>query len=273
MTLKLKDFKSKNFLITGASSGLGRALAYKIAEEGGNILIGSRKREILENIKEEILSKFNVKVINAFLDVTDERSIKNFIFVALESFDSIDCLINNAGMGLYSKIEDVTSEDFQKLFDLNVRGVFLLTREVVPYMKEQRKGIIVNVSSLAGYVGTPFMSIYAATKFALRGFTDSLRRELKPFGIKVIGVYPGPFESNFFKNAINKIGAKSVTKNKLMWSDSEKVAEKIIKGIKKGKKNIYIKTLWKLIAKIEENIPFLFDLFLSSNNYYKNFEF
>ncbi len=269
----MKDFKNKNFLITGASSGLGRALAYKIAEEGGNILIGSRKREILENIKEEILSKFKVKVITTFLDVTDERSVKNFIFVALETFDSLDCLINNAGMGLYSKIEDVKSEDFQKLFDLNIKGVFLPTREVVSYMKEQGRGIIVNVSSLAGYVGTPFMSIYSATKFAVRGFTDSLRRELKPFRIKVIGVYPGPFESDFFKNAINKIGATSVSKNRLMWSDSEKVAREIIKGIKRGRKNIYIKPLWKLIAKMEGNIPFLFDLFLSSNNYYKNFEF
>ncbi|MEO0295482.1 MAG: SDR family oxidoreductase [candidate division WOR-3 bacterium] len=268
----MKDFKNKNFLITGASSGLGKALAYKIAKEGGNILIGSRKREILENIKDEILSKFNVKVITTFLDVTDKNSVKNFIFVALESFDSIDCLINNAGMGLYSKIEDVTDEDFQKLFDLNVKGVFLLTREVIPYMKKQGKGIIVNVSSLAGYVGTPYMSVYAATKFAVRGFTDSLRRELKPFRIKVIGVYPGPFESDFFKNAINKIGAQNVSKNKLMWSNSEKVAEKIIEGIKKGKKNIYIKPLWKVIAKMHDNIPFLFDLFLSSNKYYKNFE-
>ncbi len=268
----MKDFKNKTFLITGASSGLGKALSFRIAEEGGNLLLGARRREILDEIKSDIEKKYDVKVIIAFLDVTDEKSVKNFIGIALESFDSIDCVINNAGIGLYSKIEDVEINEFQKLFDTNVKGVFLVTREIIPYLKNQGKGTIVNISSLAGYVGTPLMSIYASTKFAVRGFTDALRRELKPYRIKVIGVYPGPFESDFFKHAIKKIKGSVVKRNRLMWATSEKVADEVIKGIKKGKKNVFIKMTWKMVAKLHDNLTFLYDLVLSSEKYYESFE-
>ena len=211
-------------------------------------------------------------LITSFIDVTDEKSVKNFIGVALESFDSIDCVINNAGIGLYSKFEDVDLSNFEKLFDINVKGVFLVTREVIPYMKTQGRGVIVNISSLAGYVSTPLMTIYASTKFAVRGLTDGLRRELKNTKIKIIGVYPGPFESEFFKNAIKKVKKLNLQEGRKLFSSSDFVAEKIIKGIKKGKKNIFIRLDWKLIAKFHEILTPLYDLVLSSNKYYENFD-
>ncbi|MEN3044122.1 MAG: SDR family NAD(P)-dependent oxidoreductase [Candidatus Hydrothermales bacterium] len=268
----MKDLNNKNFLITGASSGLGKELAFKIASEGGNLLIGSRREEILNKIKNEIVRDFKVKVICSFLDVTDENSVKEFAKIAVKEFESIDCLINNAGMGLYARTQDVEKDDFYKLFDVNVKGIFLMTKEILPLMIKNGKGVIVNVSSLAGYVGSPLMSVYSATKFAIRGFTDSLRRELRTYKINVIGVYPGPFESDFFKNAIKKIEKINIRKNKLMWSDSKEVAQKIIEGIKKGKKNIYVKKLWKIIIKLHDIYPTLFDLPLSSSKYYSTFE-
>ncbi|MEN3045932.1 MAG: SDR family NAD(P)-dependent oxidoreductase [Candidatus Hydrothermales bacterium] len=267
----MKSFKNKNFIITGASSGLGKELVHKIASEGGNLLIGSRRKEIIDQIKDEIIKNFKVKVISSFLDVTDEKSVKEFAKIAAYEFESVDCLINNAGVGLYAKVEDVEESDFSKLFDVNVKGIFLVTKEFLPYMKKNGKGVIVNISSLAGYVGLPLMSVYAATKFAVRGFTDALRRELRAYKIKVIGVYPGPFESDFFKNAIKKFENINIRKNKLMWADSGEVAQKIIEGIKKGKKNIYVKRLWKTIAKLHDFYPTFFDLPLSSSRYYRTF--
>ncbi len=268
----MRDFKNKAFLITGASSGLGKALSFKIAEEGGNLLLGARRKEILEEIKSEIEKKYKVKVIWDFLDVKDEKSVKNFVRIATQSFDSIDCVINNAGIGLYSKFEDTELSDFERIFDINVKGVFLLTKEVVPYMRKQGGGIIVNISSLAGYISTPLMSVYAATKFALRGLTDGLRRELKGSKIKVIGVYPGPFESEFFKNAIKKVESLNFKRGKVFFSSLDFVAEKIIKGIKKGKDNIFIRWDLKLLAKLHEIITPLYDFLLSSDKYYENFE-
>ncbi len=266
----MKNFKGKVFLITGASSGLGKALSYKIAENGGYLLLGSRRKEILNEIKKDIEKKFSIKVLTTYLDVSDERSVKNFIGTALENFDSIDCLINNAGIGLYGRVENVSLSDYEKLFNINVKGIFLMTKEAIPYMKNQGRGIIVNISSLAGYVSTPIITLYASSKFAVRGLTDGLRRELKSYGIKVIGVYPGPFESNFFDNAVKTEEGIRIKRRKFFFSTSEKVADKIIKGIKKGKKNIFIKPDWKIIAKLHDNLTFLFDLILSSEKYSKN---
>ncbi len=164
----------ETFLITGASSGIGKTLVYKVAKKNVNLCIGARRFDRLLQIKEEIEQKYKVKVVPVKLDVQNKESIKYFVGTALENFNSIDVLINNAGVGLESSIEKVDEEDYNYVMDTNVKGVYLLIKEVVPIMKQQYSGTIVNISSLGGYVGMPLFSIYSASKFAVRGLTESL---------------------------------------------------------------------------------------------------
>jgi NAD(P)-dependent dehydrogenase (short-subunit alcohol dehydrogenase family) len=135
------------------------------------------------------------------LDVNDDRSVKDAIdkIVAAEN-KGIDVLVNNAGYGLFSPIEDVTLDQVKEQFETNLFGVVRVTKEVLPIMRKQRKGTIVNVSSGAGRVGIPLFSAYVATKFALEGLSESMRYELKQFGINIVIIEPGVIKTKAFEN-------------------------------------------------------------------------
>lgn len=259
--------EGKTFLITGASSGIGKALVYKSAERNANLCIGARRFDRLLQIKEEIEQKYKVKVVPVKLDVRNKESIKYFVGTALENFDSIDVLINNAGVGLEGSIEKVEEEYYDYVMDTNVKGVYLLTKEVVPVMKNQYGGTIVNISSLGGYVGMPLYSIYSTSKFAVRGLTESLRMELRPYKIRVIGVYPGPIPTEFQKMTKRLDEHKEKKQLNFFWDNIENSVCKIIKGIERGKRDIFIRPLWWFTAALVSRYPSLFDLIY--NKFYR----
>lgn len=251
--------EGKNVLITGASSGIGKALAFELAKMRANLCIGARRFEKLLEIKEKIEGKYKVKVIPVKLDVRNGESVKYFIGTALENFDSLDILINNAGVGLSAPIEKVEEEDYNYVMETNVKSVYLTTKEIIPIMKQQYSGVIVNISSLGGYVGMPFYSIYATSKFAVRGLTESIRMELKPYKIKVIGVYPGPIPTEFQEKIKRiEVGTEREKVN-FYWGKVEDAAIKIIQGIKKGKRDIFIRPLWWMTAAFVSRYPSLVD--------------
>jgi NAD(P)-dependent dehydrogenase (short-subunit alcohol dehydrogenase family) len=178
-------------LITGASSGIGQAAAKLFAERGWRVAASMRN----PSDGAALAGHQQVKVLP--LDVTDPVSVEAAVAATLKQFGRIDVLVNNAGYGLFGPFETATNEQIRRQFATNVDGVFALTRAVLPAMRRQGSGTIINVASLAGLITAPFFSLYSATKFAVVGFTESLSFELAPLGIRAKFVAPGGVATNF----------------------------------------------------------------------------
>ena len=194
MPNKLTD---KVVLITGASSGFGADAARQFAREGCIVVLASRRMERLTALTEQI----RVEGGQAFavgLDVSEQSQIDETIQIVLDKFGRIDILFNNAGYGRLDWLETLApAADIDTQIDVNLRGLIQVTRAVLPSMLARRAGAIINMSSVAGLIAAPMYSVYAASKYGVRGFTDALRREVSLFGIQVSGIYPGPAVTEF----------------------------------------------------------------------------
>ena len=182
---------SPTVLITGASTGIGRATAERFQREGWNV--GATMRS--PNDGQELSRLSNVHVTR--LDVTDPESITTAVAEVTERFGSIDALINNAGFGAYGPLEITSSETIRRQFDTNVIGLLEVTQAVIPVMRNQGDGVIVNISSVGGRMAFPFGSLYHGSKFAVEGISEALVYELMPFGIRVKVVEPGAVATDF----------------------------------------------------------------------------
>jgi len=185
---------SKVVLITGASSGMGEATAKLLHAQGYKVYAGTRDREL--NTPQI------VGVNNIYLDVTDVESIKTAVEVIRMQEGKIDVLVNNAGYGLLSTAEQATDEEIFNQFDVNVFGLMKMTREVLPLMREAKSGVIINISSFLGKIGLPLLSHYNASKYAVEGFTDSIRFEMNPYGVRVHAIQAGLFGTNFVQKGL-----------------------------------------------------------------------
>jgi NAD(P)-dependent dehydrogenase (short-subunit alcohol dehydrogenase family) len=181
------------WLITGASSGFGRAIAEAALERGDRVVATARKPESVEGLEPDD----RVAVIP--LDVTDAAGREAAVNSAIERFGRIDVLVNNAGRTQVGAVEETTDEELRDLFDLHFFAPAALTRAVLPQMREQGGGAIVQMSSVGGQVTAPGFGAYCATKFALEGLTETLREEVAPFGIKTMIVEPGAFRTGLFR--------------------------------------------------------------------------
>ncbi len=185
----------KVILITGASSGIGLETAKLFQSKNWKVAATMRTPEKAEDLQKIA----DVETIR--LDVTDVESIKAAISEALEKFGRIDALVNNAGYGLLGPFEAASPEQIERQFDTNLFGLFNVCREIIPHFREQKRGTIVNISSLGGRVALPFSSLYSATKFAIEGFSESLQYELEPFKIRVKLIEPGPIKTDFYSRS------------------------------------------------------------------------
>lgn len=176
--------EKKVIILTGASSGIGYQTAEKLAKQGHVVYGAARRVEKMEPLK-----VFGVKPLQ--MDVTSQESIDQAVDAVIKAEGRIDVLINNAGYGSYGAIEDVDMDEARKQFDVNLFGVAMLTKKVLPQMRSQRAGTIVNITSMGGRVTTYFGAWYHATKYALEAFSDALRMETKQFGINVAIIEPG----------------------------------------------------------------------------------
>jgi NAD(P)-dependent dehydrogenase (short-subunit alcohol dehydrogenase family) len=182
-------------LITGCSSGFGLLSALHFARKGDRVFATMRdpaKGAALE----EAARKENLAIEIVQLDVTDERSVANAVRKVIDAAGRIDVLVNNAGIGAHGPVEETDDAEVREIFDTNFFGALRTIRHVAPKMREQRSGTIVNVSSLAGRVPPPFGGVYSASKFALEAASESLYFELHPFGVRVLLIEPGGFETN-----------------------------------------------------------------------------
>lgn len=177
-------------LVTGASSGIGQATALELSKRGFVVYGGARRVERMAGIHEQ-----GVKTLT--LDVTDDRSVTDAVSRIEAEAGRLDILVNNAGYGSYGAVEDVALAEGRKQFDVNVFGAMRLTQSVLPLMRRQRSGRIVNVTSVGGKIYTPFGAWYHGTKFALEGMSDVLRLELAPFGIDVVVIEPGAIKTEW----------------------------------------------------------------------------
>ncbi len=180
----------KVVLITGASAGIGKATAKRLIKEG-HIVYGAARR--VEKMKELVdLGGHSIK-----LDVTSDNDIKAAVKRIIDEQSRIDVLVNNAGYSVYGSVEDVSKEDARRQFDVNLFGLASLTQEVLPFMRKQNSGHIINVTSVGGKIYMALGAWYHATKFALEGWSDCLRLETRQFGIKVSIIEPGVIETEF----------------------------------------------------------------------------
>lgn len=193
MTNSDKSSKCKAWFITGASSGFGRLLAEYLLETGHHVVATARQRDTLQ----DFVTHYAGRVLTLGLDVTKQSHVDGAIKDTLAMFGCIDVLVNNAGYGVTGAVEEVAEQEYWPMFDTNVFGTIRMTKAWLPYLREQRHGHIVNLSSIGGLVGMPGWGYYNATKFAVEGFSEALAAEVKPLGITVTIVEPGPFRTDF----------------------------------------------------------------------------
>ena len=191
----------KVWLITGSSTGLGRALAQAVLERGYHLVATARQPEQLK----ELSDRYPDRVTTIALDVTNAQSIQQAVEAALNAYNRIDVLVNNAGYGTVGAIEEVNDDDIRRQFDTNLFGAINVTRAVLPTLREQRSGHILNISSANGISAFAGVGIYSATKFALEAISEALAQEVKPLGIKVTIIEPGSSRTNFSSRALSTL--------------------------------------------------------------------
>jgi len=243
----------KVIIVTGASDGIGRELALQLGAQGALVVLTARREQVLEEVAANIRSTGgHALVVPA--DLCQATQIAHLVERTVQEFGHIDVLINVAGMGWYDWMEEVTSEELQQQYQTNVIGMADLIRQVVPMMKQQRSGQIVNFSSYASRIAVPPQTIYASTKYAIEGLSEGLRRELGPWGIRVMRVHPWAVDTQF--------NAKAAQHGGIVFPDAAfspiltltgvtraTVAKRVIAALEHPRRAIYI-TRWRIVIEL-----------------------
>lgn len=192
------ELQGKTAIVTGASSGIGAEFSKALADKGVTVYGLARRKAKLDEVKNVVGDNF----ISVELDVTKRKEVDAWVDHTLGSDASVDILVNNAGFGKFGNIDELPVEDWEGMLNTNLSGIFYLTRRVVPLMKSSPDVChIVNIASVAGLIGNPQIAGYNATKFGVRGMSEAMMKELRPFGIKVSCFYPGSISTEFFSHS------------------------------------------------------------------------
>lgn len=248
-------------VVTGAASGIGRSLAIRLAAEGAQLAIADVNAAEL-NETARLATKPGVKITAHLVDVSDRERMQAFVKEVLAEHGRAHLVINNAGVALGGTVEELAIEDIEWLMSINFWGVIYGTKMFLPILRQQSQGHIVNISSVFGIIGPPGQSAYVASKFAVRGFTESLRHELKGSNVTVSCVHPGGIRTNIARNA--KAGAgtdKSLVEKEIQFFDKvaktlpETAADVIIRGVLSDREKILIGSDAWMIDKIQRLMP------------------
>ncbi len=229
------DIKRKSVVITGASSGLGEETAIHLSKLGAETILVARSRERLAKVQSKIKAITQKSPLIIECDISSEDDVSNMVKKIREQYEHVDVLINNAGIGKYVTSEEMSNEEMRKHFEVNVFGAFYCVKAVLPLMKNRSEGYILNVASLFSLISFADVSIYAATKFALAGFTKGLRQEFKKHNIKVGLLMPASIDTPFQKKKQSERKSPA-----FMILKSTAVANEIAKMIKSGKKELIL---------------------------------
>ena len=248
------EAKGKVVIVTGASSGIGEATAREFAKEGSKVVLAARRVDRLEALAKEIESmNTGAEALVVQADLSKLEDIQSLITKTLEKFGRIDILVNNAGFGRLDWLENLDPvKDIQSQFDVNVMGVVQTTRQALPVMIKQRSGHVINMCSMAGLVATPTYTIYAACKHAVHGFSEALRREVKPWGIDVSMIYPGGVTTEFGAHAGIKRKTNATTP-RFMLLTAEQVGQEVVNLVRRPRAMRIIPWLWTFTVWMNRN--------------------
>lgn len=230
-----RPIRGTRFVVTGASSGIGQALAEALAREGGRLLLNARREDKLTALAAS-LRPLGAEVETVPGDIAEPATRMAILDRAQAAFGGLDVLVNNAGIGALGRFEDADSERLRRVMEVNFFALVEMTRLALPLLRQGQRPMIVNISSILGHRAVPHSSEYCASKFAVQGFSESIRAELARLGINVLVVSPGTTQTEFFDNVIDR-------KGKTPWPEqagvpAEYVARATVRAIRRGKHEI-----------------------------------
>jgi short-subunit dehydrogenase len=232
------QLKNARVIVTGASSGIGRAIAIEFGHRGARLAIAARNRQQLDEVAASIRAGGAAAVVVIPSDVTAEGAAGRLAENTIHEFGGIDILVNNAGVGMNASIADASAADVEALFRLNVVAAAAMIRAVIPTMRAQHAGMIINISSMAGRIVIPRIGYYSASKFALTAIGDALRMEEAHHGIKVMNVFPGTTRSSFSDNRLGVRGRAA--HQRVPPVPADKVARRIANAAERDQASVYV---------------------------------
>ncbi len=225
-------------VVTGASAGIGAATARRFARGGYRVALAARRRQRLMDLAED-LRAHGAEALVVPTDVRDPAQVEALARQVLTAWGQVDVLVNNAGLGRLAPLDELHPlDDIALQIEVNLSGAIWVSRAFLPAMKARGRGVIIQVASVAGWIGLPYYSVYAATKFGLRGFTEALRREVRPYGIRVVGLYPGPVITEFGQQAFRSPAARPPRSPVTVALRAEQVAETIWKLAQRPRRGV-----------------------------------
>lgn len=245
-------------LITGASSGIGEATARLFAQRKYRLVLAARRAERLSTLAADIRAEGG-RALTIPTDVTQKDQVHRLVRDTLDGFGQVDVLFNNAGVGALGWLEELeVDRGIDTPLQINLVGLIHVTRAVLPHMIHRGRGHIINMSSVAGLVATPTYSVYAASKFGVRGFTEALRREVGVYGVHVSGIYPGGVETDFVPNpaATRKTG---ITTPKFLRLSAEDVAGAVYRIVQRKQRRVIIPWFFRAVVWVNTLCPGLVD--------------
>ncbi|MBC1891078.1 SDR family NAD(P)-dependent oxidoreductase [Listeria booriae] len=249
--------KDKTVLITGASNGLGAELARQVAAQGAHTILTARSTEKLASLTTQIQADFGVISTYHKMDMTNFAEIEEVVAKLADT--NIDVLVNCAGFGIFEEAVTTDFDTVERMFDTNVLGLMRLTQLVLPKMMARKAGHVINIASQAGKIATPKSSAYSATKFAVLGYSNALRMEVKPSGIHVTTVNPGPIATNFFD--IADASGDYLKNVGFLVLKPEDVAAKIVAIMGKNKREINLPFAMNIISRLYQVMPRVIEFF------------
>jgi len=253
------DFKNKVILITGASSGIGKETAIEFAKLGANIVLVARRKDKLEQVANE-LKDFHTSILVCQCDVSKKDQVKEMSKMVLEKFDSVDILVNNAGFAIYGSVSDLTIDEIESQMDTNYFGMIYCIKNFLPSMLKQKSGHIVNVASVAASFGLPGIASYCASKFAMLGFSEGLKHELKDTGVGITVVSPIMVRTNFFDHSSFEKMPKSS-----MSLSSKTVAKAILKAANSPRLEIIVPSVVRGAVWMKNTFPYFINPILGKS--------
>ncbi len=255
-----REIEGSRVIVTGASSGIGRAIVLELVRQGAAVAAVARRAERLAELADEV-GRIGGKIETVAGDVTDPVTRQKAVEVALARFGGLDILVNNAGVGAVGPFEDADPRRARNVMEVNYFATIEMIRLALPLLHEGKRPIIVNVGSIVGLRGTPLNSEYSASKFAVQGFSESLRAELVKHGIDVLVVNPGTTKTEFFDSVVEETAKPSWPEHKAVTP--EFVAQKTVRAIRRGDHAI-IPYFWgKVMFWINRLSPRLMDRIMS----------
>ena len=246
------DFKDKVVLITGTSSGIGKESAIQFAKKGSNVILVARRKQKLQEIAND-LKKFNVSTLVCECDVSDKLQVEKTSKLVLEKYGSIDILVNNAGFAIYGSVFDLTIEEIESQMATNYFGMIYCIKNFLPFMLEKKSGHIVNVASVAASFGLPGIASYCASKFAMLGFSEGLKHELKGTGVGITVVSPIMVRTNFFDHP----SFQFIPKYSPISLSDKTVAKAILRAANSPRLEIIVPSVVRGAVWIKNTFPYL----------------